>query len=320
MTERRAAAAGFTLIEMMIAMLLLSVVVAGLVASLLVIGRAQAASARVDVAQAGVRAALDLVTRDVQMASAGARSGTLSQGSGAPAQVQAVVVTDSTTGPDRLDLVLVDPKGFATALTAYDGTQGAITVDNTTNFNVGDTIQLSDFTVGALLQVTGIGAGSLSLATPTNPLPRSYIPGNYVFRSRVVSYYVDTSFFGAQDPVLMIDPDGAGPQPAQPLAEGIEDLQFALGFDFNNDGVISSVGVNPGDDEWVFNVAGETAPASLAQLRSVRVTLVARTTTAVGNATLGTRPAAEDHPGASAPDPYPRRVLHSEITVRNFNL
>ena len=56
----------------------------------------------------------------------------------------------------------------------------------------------------------------------------------------------------------MYDPAGfAGPQAAQPLAEGVEDLQLAFGFDFNSDGNLVNVGAGAGDDDWVGNVAGE---------------------------------------------------------------
>jgi prepilin-type N-terminal cleavage/methylation domain-containing protein len=317
---------GFTIVEILIALALFSIVSAALFSSIIVVGRAQAAAARIDVAQGGVRAALDLLTRDLEMASAGARGGAITFGSGTPAQANAILVTDSATGADRIDLVLVDPTAQATTLAGFGAGQTTLTVDNTSNFQLGDSIQVGDLSTAVVLTVTGIGASggtpTLTVAAPINPLPRIYPPGSYVFRSRSVSYYVDATLFGAagQDPLLMYDPDGAnGPIPPQPIAEGIEDLQIALGFDFNGDGQLTSIGAAPGDDEWLYNVAGENAPPTLAQLRSVRVTLVARTTSAL-TGTLGQRPAAEDRPAAQTADAFPRRVLHSEVAVRNLNL
>jgi len=313
---------GFSLVEVMVALLLFSIVAAALFSSIIVIGRAQAAAARIDVAQGGVRAALDVITRDLEMASAGARSGAITMASGSPAQVNAIVVTDSATAADRLDLMLIDPTAQATLLAAFGPGSTTLTVDNAASFHVGDSVQLSDLSVAVVLSAIAVGATSLTVSAPTNPLPRTFPPGSYVFRSKSVSYYVDTTMFGAQgqDPVLMYDPDGAaGPLPPQPIAEGIEDLQVALGFDLAGTGVLTNVGKVPGDDSWVGNVAGETAPASLAQLRSVRLTLVARpSSTLPGPPSV--RPAAEDHPAAAKADSFPRRVLHSEVAVRNFNL
>jgi hypothetical protein len=158
----------------------------------------------------------------------------------------------------------------------------------------------------------------VTVAAPQNPLPRAFGPGAWVFAARRVSYLVDTTTFGPADPVLALDPDGVdGPLPLQPLAEGVEDFQVALGFDLDGDGQLASVGAVAGDDEWIYNVAGEVAPPSLGALRAVRVTLVVRTTSPLAGL-LGVRPAAEDHPGATTADAYPRRVLRSEIAVRNL--
>jgi hypothetical protein len=274
----------------------------------------------VDAAQAGARTALALVTHDVQLLGAGARAG-LFAASGNPGPVALIQVTDSATGPDRLDLLLVDPAVQTQLLNPFSA--GAVVVSGNPTIAPNDQIQITDLNTAALYQVVSVAGGlpssTLQVSAPTNPLPQSYPAGSWVFRLRAVSYFIDASTFGADDPLLMFDPDGAGPQPAQPLAEGIEDLQIALGFDLDGDGAIRSVGAAPGDDEWIYNVAGETAPANLSLLRAVRVTLVARTVLA-GSGTRGQRPAAEDHPGAAQSDAYPRRLLRSEIAVRNFNL
>jgi hypothetical protein len=258
------------------------------------------------------------------MAAAAAKTGAIAFGGGGalPVTALAVRVTDSSVGPDRLDLILVDPTVSATLVAPYSTGQATLSVDRITGFNVNDYVQVSDLTTAVVVQVTGTVGGAapvLNIVANVNPLPRAYAPGGYVFRSRQVSYYVDTPL-GAQDPLLMMDPDGpylAGA--GQPLAEGVEDFQVALGFDNNGDGVITSLGAAANDDEWVFNVAGEVAPLNLNALRVVRITIVARTV-AQSAGVRGTRPAVEDHAAAPAADGYSRRVLKSEVTVRNFNL
>jgi prepilin-type N-terminal cleavage/methylation domain-containing protein len=328
MSERRATtmharSRGFSLVEMMVVMLLFSIVVAGIFSTVVSIGHAQAASTRVQLAQSAVRAALERITRDVQMASAGSATGLVWFANGAPASRPAVSVTDSTSGPDRLDLILIDPTAQATVVAPFAAAGTQIVVDSTANFRVGDLVELTDLSVATVYQVTGLGASggspALNVIAAGNALPQGYAAGSLVFRSKSISYFVDTLPFGNYDPVLEFDPDGAGPLPAQPIAEGIEDLQVALGFDLNGDGALTQSGLVAGDDEWIYDVGGEVAPGSLVQLRSVRVTLIGRSTASdVG--TRGLRPAVEDHPSASAGDAYPRRVLRSEVAVRNFNL
>lgn len=315
----RTAARGFTIVELMVAMALFAVLSVGMLTTVSLYGRAQRNSAAIDVAQAGVRASLETVVRDLQMASAGSRGGTVYLANGASPQLLAVRLTDSSSGPDTLDLILVDTAVQATLMAGYATGQTTLTVSSTAGFAVGDLVQVCDLVTGVVLQVTAVGASTLTVVANANPLPRSYVAGAWVFRSRQVRYYVDSTPYGAQDPLLMFDPDGPGARPGEPLAEGVEDFQVALGFDANGDGTIASNGAAAGDDEWIGNVAGEVQPASLATLRSARVTLVARTVAAVAG-TRGTRPAVENRPGANAADGFSRRVLRSEITVRNFNL
>ena len=118
-------------------------------------------------------------------------------------------------------------------------------------------------------------------------------------------------------PVLMLDPDDAGAAPPEPLAEGIEDLQVAVGVDVNSDGNLFENGTT--GDEWFGNAAGDAAPPlpTVQRWRAIRVTLVARTIKETGNEPVSSRPAAEDR-GAGTADKYRRRVLSTVVDVRNF--
>lgn len=110
----------------------------------------------------------------------------------------------------------------------------------------------------------------------------------------------------------------------QVLAEGIEDLQIAYACDSQPaipDGVLSE-GDSPGAraaDEWVYNTAGDTAPATCKRPVAVRITLIARSMTA-DNALLGLgtngKPAAEDGI-AGAPDSFRHRVISTTVYPRN---
>ncbi len=117
--------------------------------------------------------------------------------------------------------------------------------------------------------------------------------------------------------MLMMSVNGSA---AQPLAEGVEDMQIAYGFDDNGNGVLTDNGTAA--DQWLFNNAGDVAGAHLiTNLRAIRITLVVKGTSVdPGVSNLPARPAAEDHAAAGSTDGYIRRVLRTEIAVRNFNL
>ncbi len=202
----------------------------------------------------------------------------------------------------------------------------ALTVDSTGGLKVGDNVELTNLTNAVLLPVTGFGTNGSYPTIQVAALPSSSPSFSaaagcvYAFRSRHVRYAVNPSYFSASasgnPSMLTMDLyDGNGPQP---LAEGIEDMQIALGFDNNRDGNIVEVGSAPNDDEWVFNVAGETMPATLANLKVVRITLVAKSTQ-LEPELVSQRPAAEDHPIGSN-DGFFRRVIRTVVSVRNFNI
>ncbi|HEY7955791.1 MAG TPA: prepilin-type N-terminal cleavage/methylation domain-containing protein [Polyangia bacterium] len=317
---RRRRPRGFTLIELMIAATLFSLIAAGAMSLVLSTSRAQQRSARIDVAQSGLRASFDFISRDVLSASAGAKSGVIQNGA---TLLSPIAVTDSSTAPDQLDLYLVDTSAMATVLTSVATGTTAITVDSGANFAVGDVVQVCDLSTAALGTVASASATTITLSTGIT-LPAtvaSYPPGSYLFRSRHVTYSIDSTTFGssasANESMLMRDiHDGSG---AQPLAEGIEDLQVALGFDNNGDGAITEVRAAANDDEWVYNFTGESAPVSLAGLKVVRVTVVTKSTQSEAGLTP-LLPRREDRAAATTADGFPRRILQSEIVVRNFNL
>jgi hypothetical protein len=237
-----------------------------------------------------------------------------------------VVVTNSSTGPDTLDVYLIDATTRANVVAAVTPTSTAITVDSTAGFAVGDNIQLCDLASAVLVTITGFGtSGGYPTINITNPntFPATvsvFSPGSYVFKARHATYAV-SNFFGSSavdgngNALTMNLNNGVG---VQPLAEGIEDLQVALGFDNNGDGLITEVGTAAGDDEWVFNFTGETAPVNLTNLKAVRITLVAKSTQ-TDPGPQSAPPQAEDHPAGTA-DGFLRRTLRTEISVRNFNL
>ena len=142
----------------------------------------------------------------------------------------------------------------------------------------------------------------------------SYPAGSLVIRAQHATFSIGT-ITGDPTPMLLMDPDSGGTAAAVPIADGVEDLQVSLGIDTSTDGVGNPVGTGAGDDEWIYNVAGELPTAGT--YRAVRVTLVARSVgQLVGGGTVSTRPKIEDHAIGTA-DHYRRRILRAMVEMRN---
>jgi hypothetical protein len=166
--------------------------------------------------------------------------------------------------------------------------------------------------IDARTGLTTLAAQSCAtLALPSG----GYAAGSLVIPVQRARFYIDTI---NGTPSLMMDPDAEGPAGAEPLAEGIEDLQIAVGVDTGAmDGTLVEVGAAANDDEWAYNVAGDTALTG--RIRAVRLSVIARAATELQGGTPGfLRPALEDHPGSSIWDAYRRRVLSSTVELRNL--
>ena len=313
--RRRRGQAGFTLVELMISLLLFSFVVAGVLA----IAVAMATSyreQRVTIAtETAARGALSFMSDALRGANPGARTGTLANltNCGAPVMLD---VDNEATGPDTLRMVF-----------AYGGVVGALR----TAYSTGDTVELiedddetfeafedrdwiviTDGTTASLLRVTegdtGATLGVDGNCDPAQPYPA----GSLVIRAMYAQFYV-AALDGV--PTLFLDPNPeVDDDDVEPIAEGVEDLQIALGYDATTDGLTETA--NGVGDEWAYNASGELHPLA-GTLRAVRVSLVARSLTQVSGAASGGVPALEDRPAGTA-DRYRRRVLSSTIELRNM--
>jgi prepilin-type N-terminal cleavage/methylation domain-containing protein len=327
---------GFTLIELMISIALFGLIAAGAMSLVLSGARTQTHSARVDVAQSALRAAVDFITRDVLSASAGAPGGVITPAGGTSANavnIDGTLVNGTgANSSDILDLYTVDGTTAAqlsaqvgsgvtslpiTYLQTASGPTGQFL---TTGLPYNAFVQVFDPNAKTAAVVSMSGAASTALAV--GAMPATFAAYAYVMPSRHVTYSVSTTAFAgtttSNTSMLMMSVNGSA---AQPLAEGVEDMQIAYGFDNNGDGIVTEAGASAGDDEWLYNVAGETVGAwQIANLRAIRVTLVVKGTSIdTGQTNLPARPAAEDH-AAGSTDGFIRRVLRTEIAVRNFNL
>ena len=117
----------------------------------------------------------------------------------------------------------------------------------------------------------------------------------------------------------MMDPNAHdGVDYDEPLAEGIEDMQIAVGIDNGTDGISDIENPAANLDEWVGNVATETLPLfGVGLIRAIRISLVARSTGKLTGAAVSNSPGAEDHPPGPL-DEYRRRLLTSIVEIRNL--
>lgn len=307
---------GFTLIELMIATVLLALVI-GMTLQLaftMVEGfRTQRAALAVE---RNARGAIDLITNAVRAASTGVVSGDLRDAAGCT-DVVAIKVENATDGPDRLTVIY----GITGALTSTRGIVNGATaqfdVTDATGLSAGDLVIVSNGDIGRVFAVTALNAdriyttqgGCAGMTMPT------LSTGALVVRARVAVLYIENAADGT--PMLIMDPDGDGDIPGQPIAEGIEDFQVAVGVDSDDDGSLTDAGDTT--DEWYYNAEGDVDPPSITagKWRAIRITIVARDVKPSGTTVVSTRPAAEDHAAGTA-DEYRRRVLSTTAEIRNF--
>lgn len=322
--RRQRPEAGFTLIELMISLVLFSFAIAGVLSVAVSMTQGYREQRAAVEAESSVRVPIDFIVDAIRQSSPGAPSGniqdaaTCSNGALTIENNQTSLSNNPTvSGWDSLDVIYASGGVVTSSRTAYASGTTTMDVDDASQLAVGDSIVISDTNQGHLVKITGIAANTLTLATQcsTIVLPTSGYPaGSLVVRAQHAVFTIDSV---DTIPTLMMDPDASGPQTPQPLAEGVEDLQFAIGYDTDGDNQVTEVGVTAGDDEWQGNVTGDSVLTG--SLRALRVSMIARTTSGlIGSAAPFIRPALEDHAAATTGDQFRRRVLKTIVEIRNM--
>lgn len=218
---------GFSLVELMVALVMMAVVVAGVYGAFF---RGQDQTARVsimaDKRQQG-RAAIQLIERETRMAGSG--WGRL------PVQVSNNGVADTlesiTPGPDTTtvgltdSLVLVGAWQATSTLSSAMGTPtAALNVVSSTGFATNDLVILTNGTSAHLFQVTGVAGNTLSHAStsiynvfaagppsshPGWP-PSGYPAGTRIYKATITTYYLDRTTY--RKPALVRREFGGAPQ------------------------------------------------------------------------------------------------------------
>jgi prepilin-type N-terminal cleavage/methylation domain-containing protein len=333
---------GFTLIELMIALVLFSFVIAGVLAVAVSMSQGFREQRAAVQAESAVRVPLDFMADAIRQASPGAPTNyvydsyactglglQVYNNPGTPTGVNGI-----TAGTDKLDVVYASGAVITSTREVYNNNT-SLAVTDATGISAGDSLVITDTAQAVLVRVTAVSGNTLTLqalngaclptsiaAIPT--LIQATIAGPYAAASLVIRVQHARFWVGQVDgsPTLMMDPDGNDATVDwEPLAEGVEDLQLVKGVDALADGLGAENAATANADEWVYNNALDTDPAT-GTLRAIRMTLIARTTSGlIGNLKSFNRPAAEDH--AAAPvnsDNYRRRILKTLVEVRNMSV
>jgi prepilin-type N-terminal cleavage/methylation domain-containing protein len=309
---------GFTLVELMVAMTLVTLLIGVAFQIGVVVINGFREHREAVAVQRAARSAVDLLADSVRNASAAVPTAEVVDAVGCN-DFSAIAVVDSETEPDEL-LLFTGGSGVITSTRAsFTQASSTLTVLDGSGIVPGDLVLVSNFQRGHVVKVAAVTEQAngwvLSLAlSPCALTPFTYATGATVLRAHVARFYVE-DVEGV--PTLLLDPDGAGAQPAEPLAEGVEDLQVAVGVDSNRSGALTDDA--SADDEWHYNVPSDTDPAVITTTpwRALRLTVVARSTREDVGAELSLRPAAENR-DAGELDGYRRRVASTIVELRNL--
>jgi len=309
---------GSTLTELLVSMLMGLIVLGGVYSFYVSSSQVATSQDQLLETQQNVRIALELLVEDLQALG----------GAGIPAAA-AAILSNSTTSPDSISLLIPDPpcappKPRIIPILTYNGSAANMFLA------VGSTCPEMDEKIGIAVHSNGIDYRTIQITQVTTANDKiNFSPGLSPVNSpgglgvdysggtlvlvRQTRYAINLT--DQSKPVLEKDlNDGTG---AQPIASYIEDLQISFGYDRNNDGLLPEVGDAVNDDEWVFNVAGESnAGEAPTNLRAVKVIIAGRTRLPDARY-AGLRPALLDR-GAGAADGYRRRVKGTRVWIRNF--
>ena len=319
---------GVTLVELMIALaigLLVTVAMLKVYVDASRMYRFNEGLARV---QENGRFALEFIRRDVRVAGFwGCNSDTVPW-PGIKTDSNAYIDVDAGdiagTSDDGLNssdsLTFRSATGSGALVTAdMSGTDGTITVDSASALATGTAALISDCENGDLFQITDISGKVLVHAAGTNAnklpdLQKAYTAGARVYNAREITFSIQNDPSSGA-PTLYREVIGEG---AQPLVEGIENMQILYGEDTDAD----ADGAN-GDgtaNRYVdFGVDDDFDPDRIV---SVRISLLARSI----NNNLTTEPSPYIYPPWANPpisttpdkdDKHLRKIFTTTITLRN---
>lgn len=322
----RAGQRGMTLIELMVALVILGIVVSaafGVAFSILNSYRDHRGAVNVE---RSARGAIAVLTDAVRNSSPGVPSGPIVDLVGCETNPHGIRVENASDEPDSIGIIYATGRIVTSLRAAINEASTELLVEDGSRLKVGDQVLVTDFEKGHVFKIQTITPPGtdwvLELTAAPQTLCSSNPPAAFSYRERSTVVRVQAARFAVNTtvdiPYLELDPDGpVGPAEPVAVAEGIEDLQIAIGVDRNGNGRIDDDSAAAGDDDdWVFNHPDDTLQAL--PYRAIRLTVIARSIGDVTTKPTSQRPGAEDREGAAARDVFRRRALSTTVELRNL--
>ena len=332
--------AGLTLVELMIAMVILGIVIAAAFQVAYTMMNGYRDHSRAMAVERSARGGMAFLSNAIRNVSPGVQKATITDVVGCSA-LKALEVVNASDAPDRLKMVY-STGGVVTSLreAITQDTDTLVVLDGSA-FKDGDHVlvidtlvaESADLAQGHIFQIDGdpVDNGTswdLPLGQSATDRCPSVPAFTYAEQQLVVRAQL-AEFFLSEDPdvpTLMMDRDGDGALEPEAVAEGIEDMQIAVGIDIDGDGIVEGAelpfGVDGDDNEWVYDHEDDTplvaANITATPYRALRITLTARSIGELTEVALSTRPPAEDRPAGGTNDIYKRRSLSTTVDIRNF--
>ncbi len=337
--------AGFTLVELLIVLAISAIVLTGVLQVFNTSNKSYSVQEEVAAMQQNLRIAKLFLARDVRMAGAGMKGLSHASVNVPTDRLYGITFENNNgaTGTDKLTIRYIDYgesscDGLVPQLTlsaAMTNAMATITVNEDLTptswvngficdtFNYGNgannvfkvLITSPNANLSSIIYITSDPGGGFSLTNAPYHPDGCTGDCNKVLSTMPTGSTVDFFFeeklreivYLVEDNVLKRSDKYFGQaQSLQPLAENIEDLQFAFGLDTVADGVV---------DRWVWNA--DLTDAEKVQVRSVRINLLGRT---ANRHQRGSQVyTLEDHT-VGGQDGYSRRFLRTTVNVRNLAL
>lgn len=348
MREKRIDERGFTLIEVMAAVVITAVISAAAFTILTTTSKAVRANEQTVDTQQNARIAMELLSRDIKLAGFGSpgvaignctypimpSDQTVSGVDNGPDSVQLLVPTGKSTGTNRWTLQNATTPSGAVQITLQ---AGAVTDMVSSGLANGSYISVNGAHT-AVVNSFSAGSNTIDIATPA---PIWFPVDAPVYLLQCIRYQVVTNstICGSIEPCLTRGVAGVttGPSAEAPIIEGIEELQLAYACDgcvaaINGgvaDRVIDNQAGSSGFDQadFVSGNAWNTAPMTPNKIQLVQVSLVARQPKAdlgMGETTgaiLGSGAVVVSTDRSLAADSnHRRRLLTKTIETRNVGL
>lgn len=324
---------GSTLIEVLTALLIFSIVLTAAFATFNFQKQSYTTQTRVAEMQQNLRAAMDTLLRDLRMGGYGLNSNinvplSVVGGTGTSTIIMRGFqgADGGSSAPDGIYILYaydmdntvpaMQPTLTTASVTAGNGGVTASVTLGTgvgNRFSVDDLVLLNNGTTADLYQVTSGDNGSVTFASSRtiNAFGHGgnvYDVGSKVSRARFVRYFIDGT--DAAHPRLMVTrlPGSV----SQPVADDIEDLQFVYGIASSNDNALVSSTVNALSSD-------ASSDPDRQRIRRINLSIVARTGV-YEKGWHGQRPTLGNRSAGSV-DQYRRRILNNmTVDIRNIRL